>query len=96
MTKLFWLSPSLALTACAATAPAVTAPKPAAAASAVGAATCGAANYGYLVGRPMTDAREIADRDYRLAAGPVAAARANRVTLIYNPVSQLITEIRCG
>ena len=100
MKKLIWLSPCLALSACAATAPSV-APSAAPAAPAVASAgatgaACGATNYAYLVGRPMTDAREISDRDYRLAAGGAEASRANRITLTYDATTQRITDIRCG
>ena len=96
MTKLIWLTPALALTGCAANVPVVTAGAPAVKSAAIAGDACRSNNYSYLVGRPMTDAREIADRDYRLAAGAVAATRANRVTLIYNAQTQRITDIRCG
>lgn len=96
MTKLFWISPCLALTACATTAAPVPAGSPALAAATVADASCSAANYRYLVGRPVTDSREITDREYRLALGTVAATKANRVTLVYSGQTQRIVDVRCG
>jgi len=96
MTKLFLLTPSVALTACAATVAPVPAGSQAMPVAAIADASCGASNYRYLVGRPVPDSREITDREYRLALGTVAATRANRVTLIYDGQSQRITEVRCG
>jgi len=91
MTKLFWISPCLALTACATTVPTVRAAGPAMAAG-----SCNPGNYTYMIGRPVSDSREITDREYRLALSGVAAARADRVTLFYDPQTQRITDIRCG
>ena len=96
MIKLICFTPCLALAACAANGPAVSAGTQTAWAASVGDAACGAGNYSYLVGRPVPDAREITDREYRLALGGAAAVRADRVTLLYDAQSQRITEVRCG
>lgn len=96
MKKLIWLSPCLALSACAATVPTVSSRPATVAAAGISDASCSAGNYRYLLGRPVPDARDITDREYRIALGGAAATRASRVTLIYDPQTQRITEIRCG
>lgn len=96
MKKLIWLSPCLALSACAATAPTISSGAPTVATAGISDASCSAGNYRYLVGRPVPDARDITDREYRIALSGAAATLASRVTLIYDAQTQRITEIRCG
>ena len=95
MKRFFFLAAGCAaLTACAAgVAPQASLRSDQAVAST--ATSCGASSYAYLIGRPATDAREIAG-DYRMTTQPDAQQNGTRVTVVYSPNAQQITDVRCG
>jgi hypothetical protein len=72
----------------------------AASANSVGSAraACDAKYYGYLVGRSLDEARAIEGVNYRLVSTAVARGDSNpkRMTIVYNPQSNQITEVACG
>jgi hypothetical protein len=61
-------------------------------------AACDAKYYGYLVGHSLDEARAIEGVNYRLVSTAVARGEANpkRMTIVYNPQSNQITEVACG
>lgn len=72
-------------------------PAMAAEAAQAGAAACDAKQYGTLVGKSREEARWVRG-DYRLLAAGKApgAAKAGRVTIVYDPNSNRITDVSCG
>ena len=72
-------------------------PAMAAEATPAGAATCDAKQYGNLVGKAREKAQWVRG-DYRLLAAGRApgAAKPDRVTIIYDPNSNRITDVTCG
>jgi hypothetical protein len=97
MRHLALLSASL-LAFAGATAPAAAAAKGATLASASDKATCAAKYYDYMVGKDLTETRQITADDYRAVASGVAATVQNpkRVTFVYDAKSNKITGVACG
>jgi hypothetical protein len=67
-------------------------------ASATTRAPCDAKYYGYLVGGSIDQARSIEGSNYRLlsAGSPRGDANMKRMTIVYDPKSNQITEVACG
>ena len=60
--------------------------------------TCDAKYFGYLVGRSLDEARAIEGVNYRVLSATAArgAADPKRMTVVFDPASNRITEVGCG
>ena len=60
--------------------------------------TCDAKYYNYLVGKGLDEARSIEGSNYRVLPSGTARGDANpkRMTVVYDPRSNQITEVACG
>lgn len=90
------LSSSCLLVAGAAAAPAMAKSNQLASASAQ--ASCDAKYYNYLVGKDVSETRQISADDYRALPSGAAAGQAkpHRVTFLYDKKSNLIVDVACG
>ena len=61
-------------------------------------ATCDAKYYNYLVGRGLDEARAVEGINYRVLSAGSSRGDANpkRMTIVFDPRSNLITEVACG
>ena len=59
---------------------------------------CDAKYYNYLVGKGLDEARSIEGSNYRVLSSGTARGEANpkRMTIVYDPQSNQITEVACG
>ena len=60
--------------------------------------TCDAKYYNYLVGKGLDEARSIEGSNYRVLPSDATRGEANprRMTVVYDPRSNQITEVACG